>query len=689
LSLRKAESEQRPTVSIWKFVNSIPQAERDANPDKPYLWNWDPAIAAALQYLRDNAGSKFVVDVATGATRYDGMPNLHFPKWRYTCFQTNLLQGMHGFRITGDGEGGTLFWHGAGRPLFDIHRSSKWSFEHLSYQNHDGTLASYDPATGSGFHVKGLMENSCFARLRERNDDPNPGIGNTLRGLFFKIEVNEAHRAYRLEGNQQLDDIAWIKCRHRDNFLDFDYRNAQAVNQQLYGGEVVAWVNLHDSPRSFTATAIDDRFTLASHGYRTDLPVILTGASLPGGVTANTTYYVRNVTRDTFQLSTTAGGAAIDLTTDGSGTAQPIDPAWKYTQRTSAWAGPAWHGAASWHPYDGAEYWLLAGGQVGVFGGSRISNKAFVHFDELKTTDDVGLGANPITTLGVHAYNVRWEMRKRDPGPVPMKGRVQQRITMLRYSNISPPDSGGVYRARVDATFDYCKWNVQDGSAATPLRLFHVVNHVAVKVRCVGEAILNPERATVAGFLNNQTPARPGRFEGALPLLAYERLTTSDWTFDNTSGATAMFVDHLVEMEESRSVPLDGSVAVRFRSLALARLASKMEVKSLASSYGVLPGTGGFQTAAVTHQLGGNAKVFRVVAVRTGSGDTTTLAWDVSYTNVFGQAITKRLSLAQSGALPMLAALSLYDFVPNGQLTVTPVTTTATAVQGSLDLEYA
>jgi autotransporter-associated beta strand protein len=66
-----------------------------------------------------------------------------------------------------------------------------------------------------------------------------------------------------------------------------------------------------------TADAATDRINLASHTFVSDAPVVFTG-TMPGGLTAGITYYVRDVADDTFKVSTTPGGAAIDLTTAGS-----------------------------------------------------------------------------------------------------------------------------------------------------------------------------------------------------------------------------------------------------------------------------------------------------------------------------------------------------------------------------------
>lgn len=61
--------------------------------------------------------------------------------------------------------------------------------------------------------------------------------------------------------------------------------------------------------------------TWEAHGRAANTPVVFaTNGSLPSGLTAGTVYYVRNPTADTFAVSATPGGAAINTSTAGSGT---------------------------------------------------------------------------------------------------------------------------------------------------------------------------------------------------------------------------------------------------------------------------------------------------------------------------------------------------------------------------------
>lgn len=70
----------------------------------------------------------------------------------------------------------------------------------------------------------------------------------------------------------------------------------------------------------FTADPSTDTITCVGHGIPSDnVGVVLQGSNLPGGLTGGKFYYAINRTTDTFQVSTTSGGSAVDITSAGSG----------------------------------------------------------------------------------------------------------------------------------------------------------------------------------------------------------------------------------------------------------------------------------------------------------------------------------------------------------------------------------
>lgn len=72
---------------------------------------------------------------------------------------------------------------------------------------------------------------------------------------------------------------------------------------------------------SFTADAGTDALTAVSHGLSAgNIVFVRSTTTLPAGLSANTPYYVINPTTNTFQLSTSSGGSAVNITDAGTGT---------------------------------------------------------------------------------------------------------------------------------------------------------------------------------------------------------------------------------------------------------------------------------------------------------------------------------------------------------------------------------
>jgi len=99
----------------------------------------------------------------------------------------------------------------------------------------------------------------------------------------------------------------------------------------IYGntdyGSAEYWVLTLTGPSglSFTATnASPCVFTASGSAFFNGNAVTLSGASLPTGFTAGTTYYVVAASGTTFELSATSGGSAINSTSTGSGTVQAV-----------------------------------------------------------------------------------------------------------------------------------------------------------------------------------------------------------------------------------------------------------------------------------------------------------------------------------------------------------------------------
>jgi len=74
--------------------------------------------------------------------------------------------------------------------------------------------------------------------------------------------------------------------------------------------------------RTFTGAAATDVITSTAHGLSNGMTIEVynIGGALPTGLSAGTTYFVRDAAADTFKVALTASGAAVDITGAGTGT---------------------------------------------------------------------------------------------------------------------------------------------------------------------------------------------------------------------------------------------------------------------------------------------------------------------------------------------------------------------------------
>ena len=92
----------------------------------------------------------------------------------------------------------------------------------------------------------------------------------------------------------------------------------------LYYGQSFFVLLLNDTRSQFAFTAAtNDTITATGHDFILNTPVQVSvsgGGALPAPLVAGTTYYVRDSATNTFKLSATVDGAAIDITSVGTGT---------------------------------------------------------------------------------------------------------------------------------------------------------------------------------------------------------------------------------------------------------------------------------------------------------------------------------------------------------------------------------
>lgn len=101
-----------------------------------------------------------------------------------------------------------------------------------------------------------------------------------------------------------------------------DY-TAKVYGETAAGGAWIAegttGITAHPT-NDFTASASENRLTCNAHNLRDGQQIVLAGASLPGGLSASTRYFVRNATPNDYQLSLRPNSAIVDISSAGSGT---------------------------------------------------------------------------------------------------------------------------------------------------------------------------------------------------------------------------------------------------------------------------------------------------------------------------------------------------------------------------------
>lgn len=120
---------------------------------------------------------------------------------------------------------------------------------------------------------------------------------------------------YGVDGFQSTDLYSGAYIQTRVIYRD---RNSRTV----YRRGIINYMDIQSStPSEVTFNASTDKASLTGHGFQEAEPIVFaTSGTLPAELTAGTVYYVLNRETNAFQISATAGGTAINMTSAGTGT---------------------------------------------------------------------------------------------------------------------------------------------------------------------------------------------------------------------------------------------------------------------------------------------------------------------------------------------------------------------------------
>lgn len=189
------------------------------------------------------------------------------------------------------------------------------------YQN--AAIANIGDATGlRGSTAAGSLYAALFTAIPA---ETGGGTETTYSG-YARQAIARTSGGFTVAGNQVSNAaaVAFPACTGgaTQELVGF------AIMTAATGGDMLMRGFLRSGSWLFTAKA-DDTVTVPGHscavGDRVALLGIL-GASLPGGTTDSTTLYVKTVSGNDLTLSTTSGGATLDLTSVGTGALVLLSP---------------------------------------------------------------------------------------------------------------------------------------------------------------------------------------------------------------------------------------------------------------------------------------------------------------------------------------------------------------------------
>lgn len=131
---------------------------------------------------------------------------------------------------------------------------------------------------------------------------------------------------------ETTEDIQWDETA-------VDVRRALESLPSVYEGfNNISNIKFASASESVTFTDTGDTVDLNSHGLSTGTRVWFSTITTTTGISTNTLYYVVNPTTNAFQVSTTSGGSAAALTTNGSGTLRyQLENKFEYTNAAATW----------------------------------------------------------------------------------------------------------------------------------------------------------------------------------------------------------------------------------------------------------------------------------------------------------------------------------------------------------------
>ena len=156
---------------------------------------------------------------------------------------------------------------------------------------------------------------------------------NTMLGAFPGTHLS-AHTAYSSTGANEVAGgapayarkvvtyaAAAAEARTASNTPTFDIPAATTVRwigmwDALVAGTFLGMIANGGDEREFSVDLTAETVKVPAHGWLANQKIAFYGDAVPGGLIEGTVYFAVTILTDTFQVSSTSGGAAINLTSE-------------------------------------------------------------------------------------------------------------------------------------------------------------------------------------------------------------------------------------------------------------------------------------------------------------------------------------------------------------------------------------
>lgn len=176
---------------------------------------------------------------------------------------------------------------------------------------------------GIGIRIKGTADSQIRNNILRESYTPFGSQNSNIEEveLDFLVTTSGTVATRTVTAGSPRFFTGWNGLTMTVNATDYTVSSINHTTQAITMTSSIGTLTVKSVASATDVNTGTDAITSTAHGFNNGCRLYYTaGTAAIGGLTSGTTYYVVNKTNDTFKLSATLGGSAIDLTTTGTGT---------------------------------------------------------------------------------------------------------------------------------------------------------------------------------------------------------------------------------------------------------------------------------------------------------------------------------------------------------------------------------